>query len=125
MASLQTEVTAAHCSPARTVSAASYTADASAQPEGDQSEAVTAYEIVQRLGGRARIAQCLGIGANTVSAWNVAGIPAIRVPQLFEIAQRDGLADLSYSVLHRAAARPPRPKAPAGSGPIRSRRKLG
>lgn len=88
---------------------------------GEDPGALTAYDIVQRLGGRARVAEHCDAAVNTVCGWYLSGLPASRVSTLHDLAQAMEQHDLTFEALHRAAARPPRPKAPAGFGPSRIR----
>lgn len=119
--SLQTKVMASHRGEAPTSAPASTASAGSSNARNRDADPLTAYDIVQRLGGRARVAQHCGAAVNTVCGWYLSNIPASRVAELYDLACALGQHDLTFEVLHRAAARPPRPKAPAGSGPSRTR----
>ena len=86
------------------------------------SAALTAYEIVRLLGGKRRVSEHCQVAGCTVAHWYLVGLPASRVPQLYALAQADGLAEISFAALHAAAARPARPKRPDGTGTARQNR---
>lgn len=73
-------------------------------PPGTSAEGpLTAYDIVQRLGGVHRVARECEVAVSTVGQWYRLGIPALRAMRVYEIAQADGAAEITLAAIMHSA----------------------
>ena len=76
-----------------------------------------AAAIIEALGDTLEVSQTLSIGLPAVSNWKARGIPASRMLDLYEMAQRKGLKKITIKVLRAASAQAERTPRPLGDAP--------
>ncbi len=65
---------------------------------------MTASEIIKALGGSAEVAEFLGVELNVVSNMRMRGIPRSRLLDIYGLAVKKNVPELTIDVVNAAAA---------------------